>query len=164
MVLVCNCEWRCWGRLPWHLYAHPSHLSTGRNTSLLFCQRQSWIVWLNALRESYSSLGIIHYLHADWLNSSMKYSSLAGSIGPVQARYWHITACSWGYFYITISNEYLAIYEGTQFYCWIWFIYPYGLKLSVQYTCRYVQVPGLYWSDAASIGPVQAQYCQLTTV
>ena len=29
------------------------------------------------------------------------------------------------------------------------------------YTYRYVPVPGLYWADAVSIGPVQARYWQL---
>ena len=28
-------------------------------------------------------------------------------------------------------------------------------------TCSYMPVPGLYWADAASSGPVQARYWQL---
>ena len=37
-----------------------------------------------------------------------------------------------------------------------------GFHLDIDVSCRYLPVPGLYWADAASIGPVPARYWHIT--
>ena len=57
--------------------------------------------------------------------------------------------------------------ESKALYLYTWYVDDKDLRPQYETVCPHrhavsVPVPGLYWSDAASIGPVQARYWQLT--
>ena len=55
------------------------------------------------------------------------------------------------------KNTVLVFTFITSFY---YYLLVYARFAVTPLTRRYVPVPGMYWADAASIGPVQARYWQ----